>query len=261
VREVRPGQRGAAAAVRERLGIELLIAYPGWRPAPNVWATHGHYLDAHSAAPTLECLLAAAVGAIRGTPAMQAGDAATYEAVLSPAYELYYAIAQRPRLQRLADGAKRLVRLAEGALGTRGAPRPGARGARLGGGRLGTAPGELRRPGLLPFGLVVDRLGIEADHVLFGHTHRTGPLAVDDPGLWRGPGGAALWNTGSWVAEPDYVAGQGRQSPYWPGTVVTLEGSAAPVIHRLLDRASIAATVIGHLRSAPGDAGSASPRR
>jgi hypothetical protein len=192
---------------------------------------------------------------------MQAGDAATYEAVLSPAYELYYAIAQRPRLQRLADGAKRLVRLAEGALGTRGAPRPGARGARLGGGRLGTAPGELRRPGLLPFGLVVDRLGIEADHVLFGHTHRTGPLAVDDPGLWRGPGGAALWNTGSWVAEPDYVAGQGRQSPYWPGTVVTLEGSASPVIHRLLDRASIAATVMGHLRSAPGDAGSASPRR
>jgi hypothetical protein len=239
LREVRRGERGAAGAVRERVGTELLIAYPGWRPAPHVWATHGHYLDAHSAAPTLECLLAAAIGTIRGAPAPRA-DAAAYEVLLSPTYDLYYWIAQRPRLQRLADLAKRLVRLVETRLGTRGAPRQAARSApRLGGERRGTAPGELRRPGLLPFGMVLDRLGIEAEHVLFGHTHRTGPLPGDDPRLWRAPGGAALWNTGSWVAEPDYVGGNGSASPYWPGTVVTVEGSGPPVIHRLLDERSI----------------------
>jgi hypothetical protein len=81
---------------------------------------------------------------------------------------------------------------------------------------------------------VLERLRVEADHVLFGHTHRTGPLPGDDLGLWRGPGGSALWNTGSWVDEPAYVGPLGTASPYWPGTVVTVEGSGAPRIHRLL---------------------------
>jgi hypothetical protein len=87
--------------------------------------------------------------------------------------------------------------------------------------------------------MVLDRLGIDAEHVLFGHTHRTAPLTTDDPRLWRAPGGAALWNTGSWVAEPDYVGRNGTGSPYWPGTVVTVEGSGPPAIYRLLDERSI----------------------
>jgi len=127
------------------------------------------------------------------------------------------------------------VRRAERRLGVRGAGAPAGGGRlRLRGGRLGTAPGELRRPGLLPFRRVLARLGVDAEHVLFGHTHRTGPLAGDDPAFWEGPHGVALWNTGSWVHEPEYVGGLGRRSPYWPGTVVTIEGSAAPRIHRLL---------------------------
>jgi len=233
--EIAPGDRGAAGALRARLGAELLVAYPSWRPAPHVWATHGHYLDAHSAAPTLECVLAALTGLARGRPAMRAHSAADYEAVLAPTYELYFQIAQRAALQELADAGKRLVRRVETRLGTRGARPADAGDARqLGGGRLGTAPGELRRPGLLPFGLVLERLGVEADHVLFGHTHRTGPLPGDDAARWQGPGGASLWNTGSWVYEPDYIGTLGSRSPYWPGTVVTIEGSGAPQIHRLL---------------------------
>jgi predicted phosphodiesterase len=239
---IEPGRRGTAGAIRDLLGAELIVAYPGWRATDAVWATHGHYLDAHSAAPTLECVLAGLTGLVRRRPAMGARSAADYEAVLAPVYDLYFQIAQRPRLQGLADRGKLLVRAVETFLGTRGpapAPhtdptRPRRREVSLGGGRLGTAPGELRRPGVLPFTLVLERLGVEADHVLFGHTHRTGPLPDDHPSTWRLASGTALWNTGSWVYEPAYVGTQGSRSPYWPGTLVTLDGSGPPQIHRLL---------------------------
>jgi hypothetical protein len=238
VEEIRAGAGGAAGAVRDRLGVDLVVAYPGWRATDAVWATHGHYLDAHSDAPTLECVLAALTGAARRRPAMRAGSPADYEAVLAPAYSLYYGVAQRPGLQGIAGRGKAVVRRVETGLGTRGGPdgprRGRLAGVRLGGGRLGASPGELRRPGLRPFALVLERLGIEADHVLFGHTHRTGPLPGDPVGAWRLPGGTALWNTGSWLYEPRTVGGAGSDSPYWPGTIVTLEGSAAPRLDRLL---------------------------
>ena len=242
VREIAPGRRGVAGAIRDRLGSELVVAYPGWRVTDRVWATHGHYLDAHSDAPTLECVMAALTGLARRRPAMRASTEHDYEAVLAPAYGLYYRIAQRPRLHAFADAGKALVRRLEAGLDTRGpAPDGRARGRgtgarlRMGGGRLGLAPGELRRPGLLPFALVLERLGIEADHVLFGHTHRAGPLPGDPDSVWRCRGGTALWNTGSWVYDPGRVGAHGRSSPYWPGTLVTLEGSDRPRLHHLLE--------------------------
>jgi predicted phosphodiesterase len=240
VREIAPGCGGAAGAIRDRLGTELVVAYPGWRVTDRVWATHGHYLDAHSDTPTLECVMAALTGLARRRPAMRASSERDYEAVLAPAYGLYYRVAQRPRLGALADPGKALVRRAEAGLGTRGPPPDrSARGRgiarlRLGGGRLGPAPGELRRPGLLPFALVLERLRIEADHVLFGHTHRAGPLPGDPAGSWRCRNGTALWNTGSWVYDPVRVAND-RSSPYWPGTLVTLEGSDPPRLQHLLE--------------------------
>jgi predicted phosphodiesterase len=241
VREIAPGARGVAGAIRDRLGSELVVAYPGWRVTDRVWATHGHYLDAHSDAPTLECVMAALTGVARRRPAMRASSERDYEAVLAPAYGLYYRIAQRPRLHAVADAGKALVRRAEAGLDIRGsAPdgRTGGRGTatlRMRGGRLGLAPGELRRPGLLPFALVLERLGIEADHVVFGHTHRAGPLPGDPESVWRCRGGTALWNTGSWVHDPGRVGAHGRSSPYWPGTMVTLEGSDPPRLHHLLE--------------------------
>jgi hypothetical protein len=240
VTEIGPGRRGAAGAIRDRLGCELVVAYPGWRVTDRVWATHGHYLDAHSNAPTLECTMAALTGLARGRPAMRAASPRDYEAVLAPTYGLYYRIAQRPHLHALADAGKALVRRVEAGLGTRGpasnggAPVRGIASLRLGGGRLGTAPGELRRPGLLPFALVLERLRIEADHVLFGHTHRAGPLPGDPASLWRGRNGTALWNTGSWVYDPGRAGADDSSSPYWPGTLVTLEGSGPPRLHHLL---------------------------
>ena len=46
---------------------------------------------------------------------------------------------------------------------------------------------------------VVERLGIGARHVIFGHTHRAGMLEGDEPAEWLTPNGARLHNAGSWV--------------------------------------------------------------
>ena len=43
---------------------------------------------------------------------------------------------------------------------------------------------------------------IEAEHVMFGHTHRAGPLANDDSLEWVFAGGGRLINSGCWVYEP-----------------------------------------------------------
>jgi hypothetical protein len=81
-------------------------------------------------------------------------------------------------------------------------------------------------------GRVVDRLGVRADWVLFGHVHRGGPYECDDAVLWHGPPhGPRLGNTGAWVHEPLLVHGAGPKHPYWPGGAVRVidEGDPVPV--------------------------------
>jgi predicted phosphodiesterase len=236
----RPGEPLARLAEWAR-PAELRVAYPGTWLRDDVWATHGHYLDAHSAWPTFECLASALLRPPWRGPERKPGD---YEAMLWPTYGLLYGLAQRRRLQRAADQGKRALRTVERSLGARDA-RPvedvqpvGARwpvvGDRLRARRLQPIAGELRRPGVLPFARVLDRLGVDAEIVLFGHTHRTGPLADEDDRLWRTPGGTSLFNTGSWVYEAAYVAGLGPASPYWPGTLTIVDGGGSPQILRLL---------------------------
>ena len=59
---------------------------------------------------------------------------------------------------------------------------------------------------------VVRDLQIEAEHVIFGHTHRRGAA--------RAPrAGRQLWNTGSWVHSPGLLGETAAVSPYWPGTI------------------------------------------
>src|SRR4051795_13741042 len=99
---------------------------------------------------------------------------------------------------------------------------------------------ELRRAGLRAMVQVVARLRIDARHVVFGHTHRAGPLAGDDPADWALPGGGRLHNSGSWVLERAWTR-DGTASPYWPGGAVELDdapGGGAPRHVRLLDDAA-----------------------
>jgi hypothetical protein len=85
---------------------------------------------------------------------------------------------------------------------------------------------------LAAMGEVAARLRLRDATVVFGHTHRAGPMPDDPPAGWRGPGGAALINCGSWVT------GRARAgTPYSPEWVV-LVGPAGPPRLRSLETLS-----------------------
>jgi hypothetical protein len=98
---------------------------------------------------------------------------------------------------------------------------------------------ELRRAGLRAMAEVVDSLDIDARHVLFGHTHRPGPLWRDDPAEWTTPRGTRLWNTGSWIIDTAFVQEPQPSNPYWPGTVVRVEDEGDPRVHNVLEDISL----------------------
>jgi hypothetical protein len=93
---------------------------------------------------------------------------------------------------------------------------------------------ELRRAGLRAFGEVLARLDVPAPHVVFGHTHRAGPRPDDDPAEWRTPGGARLWNTGTWCYEDHFLDGSPVGNPYWPGAGILLGDDGDPEVVRFL---------------------------
>jgi hypothetical protein len=78
------------------------------------------------------------------------------------------------------------------------------------------------------------RLDVRAPHVVFGHTHRAGPLDGDDRSEW-----GRLVNTGSWVVNGE-IEGAAR-NPYWPGGAVRVDADGPPVQLRLLDDLDAAA--------------------
>jgi len=88
---------------------------------------------------------------------------------------------------------------------------------------------------------VVERLGVDAEWVVYGHVHRNGPREGDEAGLWSGPDGRPLLaNTGSWVYEPLLLHRGGAPHPYWPGGAVVVEDEEDPVAVGLLDGVDVA---------------------
>jgi hypothetical protein len=95
---------------------------------------------------------------------------------------------------------------------------------------------QMRRASIPALARVAHRLGVDADWVLFGHVHRTGPLPGDDPVQWQGPvGRPRILNTGCWVWEPVLLHRASPPHPYWPGGAVVLEAGRAPRAVGLLD--------------------------
>jgi hypothetical protein len=94
---------------------------------------------------------------------------------------------------------------------------------------------ELRRAGLLATASVLAGLNVHASHLIFGHTHRAGPLRDDDPAEWRTPSGVTLHNTGCWVYEAAHLGSSPATSPYRPGFCAVLEDHGPPVLANLLD--------------------------
>jgi len=247
VKAPRSGPLGAI--VRRMPDCEVMLAYPGLRLRDDVYAMHGHYLDLHMTVPTLETIALSLFARIEGHDPEEFTTPDQYEAVIAPIYALIYSAVQgRPTTARpLASGAS--VRMW-------GAMHPGRkdlvarlRSITLRRGLIPAAAGVLNAAGLGPFGSemtgvalrhagiaalcrVVDRLGIDADWIVYGHTHRTGPLA--DEGDWRAPTGARLMNCGSWTWAPPLAGGTAGEGPYWPGGMVVVGDDGPPQLVRVL---------------------------
>jgi hypothetical protein len=263
---------GAAGRISEWMpDVGLTLAYPGLRLRDDVYATHGHYLDLHLTIPRLESIAASAMGRITKL-GQDAGSAADYETILAPLYAFYAGLAQGASAAALAGGSSFSRRVWQWASDGRGAEDPTATGepaAAASGavaarerasaaatrfllGRV-TIPGavaalnvlglgpfratltgeELRRSGLDAMARVAEVLAPGTPHVIFGHTHRPGPLARDDVAEWTTASGTRLWNSGSWLHEGAFVRAA-KDSPYLPGTVLTVEDDGPPQVRNPL---------------------------
>ncbi len=229
-----------AGELAEALAVPTTVAYPGVWLREDVYALHGHYLDLHTWMPTFE-RLAAGVSMRQLGPVPEPADPADYEARLAPIYGwLDAAGAWAPpeagsgSSGAAADAYRMLTAGRRGGarslLAAGGFPLAVAAVNRAG---LGPVKADLTGPGLRRASLeamheVVRRLGIGAAHVLFGHSHRIGPLPGDERSEW-----GRLINVGSWVvgtatseAHPD--------SPYRAGGAVRVGAAGPPVLERVV---------------------------
>jgi predicted phosphodiesterase len=236
-----PPAHGPLAEIAAALGGEVRLAYPGVWVRPDVYATHGHYLDVHNTVPSFERL---AIGVTRRlTGAGPAASPADYEAAIGLVNAVTYALAQAARKGSAVGGSGasvRLWRMANGNSSRRlpklllnGLAIPAAVGAfnRAGLGPLkpDLSAIELREAALRGMHEVVRRLDIDAKHVVFGHTHRSGPHPGDE-------GWGPLINTGSWIHEPAFLGAEPKQSPYWPGHMAIVPDEGEPELLSLVDR-------------------------
>jgi predicted phosphodiesterase len=244
--------------------MTVRVAYPGLWLREDAYATHGHYLDCHLTVPTLERLSMAVMARVLGISPDSLASVSGYESVGAPAFAWRDAVARDAHtgsaLNGLATvGAWRALggasaRPAEKAAGgarqaTAGKARQLRRRAfaagfplavralnRAGFGPLRSeiSPAELRRAGLAAMGEVAARLGLGDAYVVFGHTHRPGPLPGDVAAEWIGRAGARLVNAGSWTYASIFLSERGPRSPYWPGTAVLLDEHGPPTLLSLL---------------------------
>jgi predicted phosphodiesterase len=227
------------------------VAYPGLWLGEGVYAMHGHQLDLHMTVPTIERLAVAASGRVALAGDRRWDDVRSvddYEAVISPVYAWVHAAAQSGRPSDTVDGG-RTVKAWRALRGSHGGSRGGALRSRafplafpwlvraanaagLGPLRGGLSTAELRSAGLRAASVLVERLGIDARHVIFGHTHRAGMLEGDEAAEWLTPNGTQLHNSGSWIYSSTFATGPA--SPYWPGTAMLVADGEPPRLLRLL---------------------------
>ncbi len=269
----------------------MQVAFPGVWVREDVYAIHGHYLDAHMTIPTLERIAVSLMGKMVSRPQQALLSVDDYEAVTAPIYAWIDAVAAQGATRSALNGSatEKMWRMLHGAGSGRNRTRAGASSSKasrreramaqmrqgmlapgLGGGlrssavrrgfplavgvlnRLGLGPlnadisaAELRRAALAAMGEVAAHLRLGDAHVVFGHTHRAGPLPGDALAEWRGRAGARLVNTGSWTYSSGFLSSGDSENPYWPGSCVLVEEDRAqgPRLMRLLaasDRALLA---------------------
>jgi predicted phosphodiesterase len=223
---------------------DVSLAYPGLWLRDDAFATHGHYVDLHLTVPRVESIFAHAVDRLVGangpSPSVDA-----YESAVAPVYAFSHAIAQSARPTASIQGgntSREVWARASGggaaglALGGVAIPAAVAalNGLGIGHFRADISALELRRAGLRAMDRVVSDLGIGAAHVIFGHTHRAGPLPGEVEGWWLREG-TRLHNTGSWILEKAFSATEGFANPYWPGRVTWLDDEGPPRFENVLE--------------------------
>jgi hypothetical protein len=228
------------------------VAYPGVWLRSDVYALHGHYLDLHTTVPMFERLGAGLTARMVGGRGRDPGSSEDYEAVLAPMYAWIHGLAQGRAggagVGRSSHGpssrawrtlnrtgrrgrAQRVVLRAAIPLAVRALERAG-----LGPLHADLSGAELRRAGLRSMGEVLERLEVRASHVIFGHSHRAGPLPGDMAAEWLLRGSTRLINAGCWVHEPAYLGSSPSTSPYRAGFAVRLSDDASePELVNLLD--------------------------
>jgi predicted phosphodiesterase len=257
-------------------GVAVEFAYPYVvleTAAGPALAMHGHYLDLHLASPAerLLAIIEQALTAYRLQAPRPGFD--LYEAVLRPQNELLYWIGQSPagaqvqseiwrrlrgdnrhlprgflaRLRRIA--IRRALRAAE-ALAGAAARQITDRVLKGDVTSISPARGTGVAEGIQAFmdslyALQGDLFAIEGWHrppayVIFGHTHRPGPLPGVDDGAdtpwraqWAGQSVDVL-NTGSWLYDVERALTQEYHETHWPGTLVLIPDGGAPRVISVL---------------------------
>ena len=185
------------------------VRYPGVELGDGIWAHHGHYLDRHL---------------VRQPQVPSPATPEDYERALGTSIAALGAVMAAslpPIIGEPIDRVASLIRLVGVAALPIADALPGSGLlAPLSAGALGF---QFRRVGLPAMAAVNARLGVEAEHVLFGHLHRSGPRPADDPGEWGQGTEQQLWNSGCWVYEPLLLAGASPPHPYWPGGALRIE--------------------------------------
>ena len=205
------------------------VRYPGVWLSDTVWATHGHYLDRFLIPVSTWGLLGGRRPRPAGVPSCD------HERFLRGGRDQIIQMMRwlpRPLALGLEDlsellRAETMPQLQRRILHHRLAPVTVH--------ALGI---QMRRHSLPAIARVVHALGIEPEFVIFGHVHRLGPLAGDDPEEWRfvrGTGVTDFLNTGSWRYERLLLHGARPPHPYWPGGAVSLEDGVPPRAIGLLD--------------------------
>ncbi len=177
----------------------LSAAYPGLWLRPDVYATHGHYLDCHLSIPTMERLGIGMTARVQSRPTDAFATVGDYEAVTAPVFAWIDAVARQAPTGSTLNGQS-TVRVWRALAGERGETAIGfdlrARAlagafpfaiaalnrAGIGSFQADISTAELRRAGLRAMGEVAARLGLGDAHVIFGHTHRAGSLPGDVDG-------------------------------------------------------------------------------
>ena len=232
------------------------VAYPGLRLRPDVYATHGHYLDLPLTVPRIESVIASGMARVTGR-GRDLRSAAEYEAALGPMYAFFGGLAEAmsgPTLKRSGSLSRNVWQRANGRSRAglaaaharrhprrRGRAQPARRGpARARHLRRGPAPRRARRHAQGGRGARARRRPRDlrphppARDRCPATTRPNGP-----PPRARASGTAAAGATSrrSW----DRPAHPG---PYWPGTLVRLDDAGPPRIENVLEGVTLPAPAV-----------------